>query len=759
MRIAVVGGGPGGLYLSILMRKIRPDWELTLYERKAASDAFGFGVVFSDETLTVFEHADPETHSQIAERFTRWTDIDIHHRGRMTRSGGHGFSAIGRRELLGILQERADLLGADVRFCTEAPPLGELGSADVIVGADGASSAVRTALARDFIPSLDRRQCRYIWLGTDRVFEAFKFFIAETEHGVVQAHAYPYDEGMSTFIVEMREWSWKRLGLGELSIEGAVEWCSERFADALEGHRLYSDNSRWINFVTVRNRRWCTDNVVLLGDAAHTAHFSIGSGTKLAMEDAVALAWAFRSFGDDLGAATAAYEAERRPVVESTQRAAQASLEWFEGIGRYVDQERLQFAFNLLTRSRRVTYDNLRLRDPEFVRDVHPDPRPPMFTPFKLRELELANRVVVSPMDMYSAIDGTPGDFHLVHLGSRALGGAGLLMTEMICVSDIGRITPGCAGMYSDQHLAAWRRIVSFVHEHGGGAIGAQIGHSGRKGSTRLMWEGMAEPLPDGSNWEVIAPSAVPYGPRNQVPRAMNRADMDLVRDQFVSAARGALEADFDLLELHMAHGYLLSSFLSPLANLRDDAYGGTLDERARFPLEVLDACRAVWPADRPLSVRISATDWVPGGFDPDQAVAFARMLAAHGCDIVDVSSGQVSPLEKPAFGRSYQTPFADRIRSEVGIPTIAVGAIASYDDVNTIIAAGRADLCALARPHIYDPHWTLHAAAEQEYDLVEWAPQYRAGSRKPPAGRDRVRSELERTFEEVELTSSESRA
>jgi anthraniloyl-CoA monooxygenase len=752
MRIAVVGGGPSGLYLSILLRKIRPEWELTLYERNAASDAFGFGVVFSDETLTVFEHADPETYSQIAERFTRWTDIDIHHRGAAMTSGGHGFSAIGRRELLHILQERALGLGADIRFRTPAPSLQELGWADLIVGADGASSAVRTALARDFIPSLDRRQCRYIWLGTDLVFEAFKFFIAETEHGVVQAHAYPYDEGMSTFIVEMHERTWKRLGLGEMSIDDAVQWCSERFADALEGHRLYSNNSRWINFVTVRNRRWCAENVVLLGDAAHTAHFSIGSGTKLAMEDAVALAWAFRSFGDDVAAATSAYEAERRPVVESTQRAAQGSLEWFEGIGRYVDQEPLQFAFNLLTRSRRVTYDNLRLRDPEFVRAVHPDPRPPMFTPVTLRGLELANRVVVSPMDMYSAVDGTPGDFHLVHLGSRALGGAGLLMTEMICVSPEGRITPGCAGMYRPEHMSAWERIVSFAHEHGGSAVGAQIGHSGRKGSTKLMWEGMDEPLAEGSNWEVIAPSAVPYGPRNQVPRAMTRADMDVVRDQFVSATRGALEAGFDLLEVHMAHGYLLSSFLSPLANLRDDEYGGTLEGRARFPLEVLDACRAEWPEDKPLSVRISATDWVPGGFDPDHAVALARMLVAHGCDIVDVSSGQVSPLEKPAFGRSYQTPFADRIRHEVGIPVIAVGAIASYDDVNTIIAAGRADLCALARPHIYDPHWTLHAAADQEYDLVEWAPQYRAGSRKPPAGRDRVRSELERTFEQVEV-------
>jgi anthraniloyl-CoA monooxygenase len=476
------------------------------------------------------------------------------------------------------------------------------------------------------------------------------------------------------------------------------------------------------------------------------------------MEDAVALAWAFRSFGDDVVAATDAYESERRPIVESTQRAAQGSLEWFEGIGRYVGQERLQFAFNLLTRSRRVTYDNLRLRDPEFVQAVHPDPRPPMFTPLRLRGLELGNRVVVSPMDMYSAVDGTPGDFHLVHLGARALGGAGLLMTEMICVSDTGRITPGCAGMYRDEHVEAWRRIVSFAHQHGGSAVGAQIGHSGRKGSTRLMWEGIDEPLRAG-NWEVIAPSAVAYSPLNQVPRAMTRADMDTVRDQFVWAARGALEAGFDLLEIHMAHGYLLSSFLSPLTNLRDDEYGGSLAGRARFPLEVLDACRAVWPSEKPISVRISATDWVPGGFDPDQAVAFAQMLASHGCDIVDVSSGQVSPLEKPDYGRSYQTPFADRIRHEVGLPVIAVGAIASYDDVNTIVCAGRADLCALARAHLYDPHWTLHAAAEQDYDLVEWAPQYRAGSRKPPAGRDRVRPELERTFEEIELTSVESSA
>jgi len=778
MKIAVVGGGPGGLYFSILMRKVAPDCEITVFERNRPGDAFGFGVVFSDETLTVFEHADPETYSAITERFVRWSDIDIHWRGSVMRSGGHGFSALGRRELLAVLQERARSLGVELRFECEAPAVAELDWADVVVGADGASSAVRRELSREFIPSLDRRRCRYMWLGTDLVFDAFKFFVLETPHGVVQAHAYPYDERMSTFIVELNERTWRRAGLAAIAADGlppgasdleSVAWSERLFADALEGHRLFANNSKWINFVTVRNRRWCVDNVVLLGDAAHTAHFSIGSGTKLAMEDAVALAWGFRSH-EDAELATAAYEAERRPLVESTQRAAQGSLEWFEGIDRYVQQPRLQFAFNLLTRSRRVTYENLRMRDPQFVQAVEQRvagdgvsgagsgaPRPPMFLPFRLRELSLSNRVVVSPMDMYSAVDGTPSDFHLVHLGARALGGPGLLMSEMLCVSDIGRITPGCAGMYREEHVDAWRRIVEFVHSYGGRPIGAQLGHSGRKGSTKLMWEGIDEPLPSG-NWELIAPSPLPYGSRNQVPREMTRADMDRVLSEFVWAVGGAVEAGFDLLELHMAHGYLLSSFLSPLANARSDPYGGELEARARFPLEVFDACRAAWPDEKPMSVRISATDWVEGGFDPDQAVEFARMLLAHGCDIVDVSSGQVSPLERPAFGRSYQTPFADRIRNEVGIPTIAVGAISSYDDVNTIILAGRADLCALARPHLYDPHWTLHAAAEQGYTEVEWVPQYRAGSRRPPAGRDEgLRKELYRRFDPLVAASSDA--
>ena len=772
MRIAVAGGGPGGLYFSILLRRVAPDSEIVIFERNRAEDAFGFGVVFSDETLTVFEHADPLSYRQITDGFVHWTDIDIHHRGEKTRSGGHGFSALGRKELLGILQRRAMSLGTEIRFETEAPSVDELAADfDVVVGADGASSAVRAARAADFGPALDPRRCRYMWMGTDLVFDAFKFFIAEPPAGVLQAHAYPYSSGMSTFIVEVPEETFQRAGLGELaggvllppgvSDEASVAYCQELFADALEGHTLQANNSKWITFVTVRNASWRSGNVVLMGDAAHTAHFSIGSGTKLAMEDAVALAWAFRENGSDVSAALEAYEAERRPIVESTQRAAQGSLEWFEGIARYVEQPRLQFAFNLLTRSRRITYDNLRLRDEAFVADVDDlfaqrggfAARPPMFAPFRLRGLSLPNRVVVSPMDMYSAVDGTPSDFHLVHLGGRALGGAALVYTEMICVSDTGRITPGCAGMYRPEHVQAWKRIVDFAHHHGGCAMAAQIGHSGRKGSTKLMWLGIDEPLEDG-NWEVIAPSPIAYSELNQVPREMTRADMDVVRDQFVAATRGALEAGFDLLELHCAHGYLLSSFLSPITNRRGDEYGGSLEARARFPLEVFDACRAVWPEDKPMSVRISATDWIEGGFTPDDAVAFARMLAEHDCDVVDVSSGQVDPEERPAFGRSFQTPFADRIRNEVGIPTIAVGAISSYDDVNTIIVAGRADMCALARPHLYDPHWTLHAAAEQDYDGVTWPVQYQAGSRRPPTGRDELRKELQRRFEAVSLVS-----
>ncbi|AKN75463.1 salicylyl-CoA 5-hydroxylase [Streptomyces sp. PBH53] len=743
MRVAIIGGGPGGLYAAALLKRLDPNREITLWERNAPDVTFGFGVVLSDETLGGIEHADPVVHEALRQDFVRWDDIDIVHRGVRHRSGGHGFAALGRHRLLEILHARCRSLGVELRFSTEAPHIDRLAREyDLVVAADGVHSTTRESLAHVFRPHVATHHCRYIWLAADFAFDAFRFEIAETEHGVMQLHGYPFAADASTVIIEMREEVWRAAGYDEIPPQESMERCAKVFAEALRGRPLRSDSSAWTTFRTVVNDRWSHGNVVLLGDAAHTAHFSIGSGTKLAVEDALALA-ACLTEQPDVPRALAAYEEERRPVVASTQRAARASLEWFENLRLYLRQPPRQFAFNLLTRSRRVTHDNLRLRDARFTESVErefgcPPGTPPMFTPFRLRGLTLRNRVVVSPMDMYSATDGVPGDFHLVHLGARALGGAGLVMTEMVCISPEGRITPGCAGLYSGRQAEAWRRVTDFVHRQAPGtAIGVQLGHSGRKGSTKLMWEGMDEPLPTG-NWPLVAASPLPYKPGGQIPRELSRAQLTDLREQFAAAAWRAARAGFDLLELHCAHGYLLSGFLSPLTNRRTDAYGGSLDRRLRFPLEVFDAVRAVWPAERPMTVRISATDWAEGGTTAEDAVEIARAFAAHGADAIDVSTGQVVAEERPEFGRSYQTPFADRIRHEVRIPVIAVGAISSWDDVNSLILAGRADLCALARPHLYDPHWTLHAAAEQGYEGpgAVWPAPYRAGSRRPRTGR-----------------------
>jgi len=727
MRIVSIGGGPAGLYLGILMKKADPSHDITVLERNRADDTFGFGVVFSDATLDTIADADRETYDAITKHFYHWDDIHTHYRGQVLKSTGHGFSGLSRKVLLDILQRRAASLGVKLQFQRDVPDPEEHRGADLVLGADGVNSTVRARYAEHFRPAIDWRPNRFVWFGTTFPFTAFTFYFRESEHGLWRVHAYRYDREHSTFIVETTEDCWRRSGLEKATEDETIAFCERLFAAELAGHRLIKNRSLWRSFPIVRCARWYHKNVVLLGDAAHTAHFSIGSGTKLAMEDSIALRDALLS-RKTVGEALAAYEGDRLPKTESWQRAAQVSLQWFEDTERYMNLDPVQFNVSLITRSLRVTHENLKQRDPALVRQVdewfagRKSPPPPMFTPFTLRGMKLENRVVVSPMCQYSADDGTPNDWHFVHLASRAVGGAGLVITEMTDVSRDARITQGCAGMYKPEHVAAWKRIVGFVHANSTAKIGLQLAHAGRKGSTRLAWQGMDEPLADG-NWPIVSASPIPYFPQSQVPREMTRADMDRVRDDFARAARMAHEAGFDMIELHFAHGYLLASFLSPLTNVRKDEYGGTLERRMRYPLEVFDAVRAAWPAEKPISVRLSATDWMPGGFEPRDAVEAARALKAHGCDIIDVSAGQTVPHARPVYGRQFQTPFSERVRIEAGIPTMTVGNISSYADVNTILVAGRADLCVLARAHLYDPYWTRHAATELGYELPWPAP------------------------------------
>ena len=758
MKVVCIGGGPAGLYFAMLMKKSGLASSVTVHERNRADDTFGFGVVFSDATLDKIAQADRETYDAITAGFAHWDDIDIHFKGRLLRSTGHGFSGLSRKALLRILQGRAADQGVELVFEREVPPSADFPEADLIVVADGVNSAVRDHHAQHFEPTIDWRPNKFVWLGTTFPFGAFTFYFKESAHGLFQVHAYRYDQHSSTFIVECSAETFRRSGLDPADEDATLAYCEALFAEELAGHRLHKNRSLWRSFPIVRSARWHHRNLVLLGDAAHTAHFSIGSGTKLAMEDAIALRDALAlcaapGTGGRAGieGALASYEHARKPVVESTQRAAQVSLEWFESTERYLQLSPLQFAFSCLTRSLRVTHENLKRRDPAFVREVDitfaeeaaqqsgaiahvsaaKEPPPPMFTPFRLRDMVLSNRVVVSPMCQYSADDGTVDDWHLVHLGSRAVGGAALLITEMTDVSREGRITPGCAGMYRPEHVQAWGRIVDFVHRQSPARIALQLAHAGRKGSTRRMWEGIDEPLTEGG-WPILSASPIPYLPHSAVPKEMDRADMDQVLADFVRATGMAEQAGFDMIELHFAHGYLLASFISPLTNRRTDAYGGPLDQRMRYPLEVFDAVRAAWPEAKPIAVRISATDWADGGLDVTEAVEIARLLKVHGCDIIDVSSGQTVRNARPRYGRLFQTPFSDRIRHEAGVPTMTVGNIGSWSDVNSILAAGRADLCVLARAHLFDPYWTRHAAYEQSHDLP-WPPQYRpAGSFTP---------------------------
>ena len=760
MKVHVIGGGPAGLYFAILMKKAWPQARITIFERNRPDDTFGFGVVFSDQTLDTFEAYDRESYRAIIGHFAYWDDIEIHFRGTTHRIGGNGFCGCARSTLLKILGRRARSLGVQTKYQTEiAPDDPAILDADLVVAADGINSRMREAFAEQFQPSVDLRPNFFSWMGSTRPFDAFTFFFRETEHGIFIAHCYQYEPGRSTWIIEADPATYKRAGLDRLDEQASARFVEGIFADELKGHRLITNRSIWRNFPTIRCERWTAGNVVLIGDAKATAHFSIGSGTKLAMEDGIALYEAFKATGGkDVAAALAQFEKQRREEVEKTQHSADVSLVWFEHVKRFWDMDPTRFAFGLMTRSKAITYDNLALRAPEFVkeadrlvaRDVRAlgfaanteRPLAPMFQPFRLRNMTLANRVVVSPMCQYSAQDGMPADWHLVHYGSRAIGGAGLMFTEMTDVSAEARISLGCAGMYNDAHEAAWKRIVDFVHAQSKTKFCMQLGHAGRKGATKLMWEGIDEPLEQGA-WPIISASPLPYYPHSVVPREMTRADMERVVADYVAATGRADRAGFDMVELHAAHGYLLASFISPLTNERTDDYGGSLDNRMRFPLEVFRAMRAAWPDEKPMSVRISATDWKDGGLTGDDAVEVARRFAEAGCDLIDVSTGQTVAEAQPVFGRMFQTPFSDQIRNDAGLATMCVGAITTADQVNTIIAAGRADLVALARPHLVDPYFAMRAAAWYGAPAIHCPPQYLAGKEQIFRNSARDREEL----------------
>jgi len=743
MKVSIIGGGPGGLYFALLAKKAWPRWDITVYERNRPDDTFGFGVVFSDQTLDSFKAYDLATYERIRRRFAYWGDVDVVYKGKVMRSGGNGFCGCSRVALLNILQDRARDLGVNMRFQREVEDLDEFADSDLVVVADGINSKIREKHKEHFRPSVDLRPNKFTWLGSTKPLDAFKYFFKEVKEGLIVAHCYQYEPDRSTWVIETDEQTWKNFGFDRMSETEMLPVIEKVFAEHLDGHPLIANRSLWRNFPTITNQTWVKGSAVLVGDAKATAHFSIGSGTKLAMEDAIALYECFRK-ENEIQKALKLYDTARREEVEKTQHAANVSLAWFEHMKRYWGMEPEQFAFGVMSRSKQITWENLELRDPGFVKQINlwyakqikeqgfdidlANPPPPMFTPLRLRDMVVENRVVVSPMDQYSALDGVPGDWHLVHLGSRAVGGAGLVYVEMTCPSPEGRISPGDTGLWNETQRDAFKRIVEFCHANSKAKMCMQLGHSGRKGSTQLGWQRMDHPL-DAGNWPVVSASPIPYYEGvSQVPVELDRKGMEKIIQDFERSARYADQAGFDMLELHMAHGYLLASFISPLTNRRKDEYGGSIENRMRFPLEVWNACRKLWPQKKPMSVRISATDWAPGGLSGEDLMAAARMLKAAGCDMIDCSTGQTVPHQRPIYGRMYQAPFADWVRNEVGIATMTVGAVTTADQVNTLLASGKADLVALARPHLANPYFTLQASAWYQHMPQYWPPQYLSG-------------------------------
>ncbi len=758
-KVTVIGGGPGGLYAALLIKKGWPHYEVTVYERNRADDTFGFGVVFSDETLGIFRDADRPSYEAIRRSFAYWDDVDIHYRGELFRVAGNGFAGCSRRQLLALLQARCEALGVELHFEREVAPeeLTALDS-DLVIAADGINSRVREHHREHFGTEVALGRNFFSWMGSSRELGAFKYFFRSSEHGPVVAHCYQYAPQRSTWVIEMPPETYEGFGFAALSEEEAARLLEEVFAEELAGHPLFTNRSIWRRFPTVTNARWVKGNVVLLGDAKASAHYSIGSGTKLAMEDAIHLFEALRALPDDIPAALRRFEHTRRDEVGKTQHAATVSAQWFEGLVRHYRLAPEQFAFGVMSRSKQITLDNLRLRDEAFARRVEgwfldqvrrqgfavTAETPAMFTPFRLRGMTLENRVVLSPMAQYMAEDGVPNEWHYVHLCSRAVGGAGLVYTEMTCPAPDARITPGCTGLWNEAQRDAFQKIVAFIHRHTRAKVCLQLGHAGRKGSTQLGWEEMDKPLKEG-NWPIYSASPLPYFEGlSQVPRELSKGDMARVTAEFVRAARLGNEAGFDMLELHMAHGYLLASFISPLTNRRQDEYGGSIENRLRFPLELFRAVREAWPAEKPMAVRISASDWAPGGLSEADLVTLAWRFKEAGVDLIDVSTGQTVPEQKPVYGRMYQTPFAELVRQEVGIATMAVGNITSADQVNTVLLQGRSDLVALARPHLYNPYFTLQAAASYDYQEQFWPNPYLSGKAQAHRLLVRQREEIE---------------
>ena len=704
-RIGVLGAGPAGLYFALLAKQSDPSREIVVVERNPPDATFGWGVVFSDETMGALRDADRETHQRILDSFARWSAIDVRFRGETVRSRGHVFSGTPRRGLLMILQDRCRDLGVELEFHREVPSLEAFagdayGRFDLIVAADGVNSAIRRGHPDWFQPSEDVHGTKYVWYGTDLVFDAFTFVFRDTPHGMFQVHAYPFDADTSTFIVETLTSTWERAGLADATEQDSMAFCEDLFAEELAGHRLMSNRSLWTSFVTLRCESWHRGNVVLAGDAAHTAHFTIGSGTKLALEDAIALSQALDLHGDDLERALTDYELERQPAVERLQEAARESATYFENVGRYAGFEPLQFAFNLLTRSGRITHLELEKRDPAFVRHVDAAfggkeadvvPRPPLLAPVAIAGLELPNRVAVTLPPADDAVDGVPSARVKEAYSRASVSGAGMVVTEMLAVSPEGRSTSGSSGLWRDDHVDGWTTIIRGASN---ACVALVLGHAGRRGSCRPRSEGADRPLRDG--WETVAPSAVPFTPRHATPRALDPDGMVKIVDDFRHSASLAGVTGADMLILDIANGHLLASFLSPLTNRRDDAFGGSPEGRMRFPLQVFDAVRAAWPADRPLAVWLQCSDWARGGLEVDDAVVVARALRDRGCDMIEVAAGHAVAGGLPDYRRLYLVPFADRIRNVAGVPVMVGGNLTRPDDLNTVLAAGRADICAI---------------------------------------------------------------